>query len=146
MQWLSKAWYQRRWWCYLLWPVSVLYGVVIRLRRWLYTLGMLRATSFPVPLVVVGNVTTGGTGKTPLVGYLAKCSVAEGLRVGLVSRGYGGQSAEWPVLVTATSDPRQVGDEAVMLVQQTGCPMAVGPDRVAAIRALLASHQLDLGA
>ena len=143
-QWITKAWYQRHWYCYLLWPLSWLYFLATVLRRWCYAIGLFRVTSFDVPIIVVGNITVGGVGKTPLVSYLAKCCLADGKRVGLVSRGYGGQATRWPVSVTATTAAHWVGDEAVMLVAQTGCPMVVGPDRVAAIKLLLAEHAVDV--
>jgi tetraacyldisaccharide 4'-kinase len=97
-----------------------------------------------VPLIVVGNVTVGGSGKTPLVLWLAELLKRNGYHPGLVSRGYGGKSAEWPQCVTAYSDPAEVGDEAVLLARRSGCPMVVGPDRVADAMQLLQQGQVNV--
>ena len=97
-----------------------------------------------VPVIVVGNITVGGTGKSPLTVAIAHQLQQAGYRPGLVSRGYGGQSRTWPQWVTAESNPELVGDEPVMLVQQTGCPMMVGPDRVKAACTLLKQADCDV--
>ena len=99
--------------------------------------------SIPVPVLVVGNVTVGGTGKSPLVAHIAALLRSKGLRVGIISRGYKGQSSVWPLSVSALTTAKQVGDEAVMLYRQTSCPMAVGPDRAKTARLLLSKHQVD---
>lgn len=129
---------------YLLFPFSLLYLCVITLRRLFYKIGILKVTTFPVPIIIVGNITVGGVGKSPLVAYLAKQLQQKGLKVGLVSRGYGGSDIGSPQRVTAESDPTCVGDEPVMLAQQTGCPMVVGKDRVAAVEALLSESHCDV--
>ncbi len=140
---LTKAWYQRRKWLYLLWPLSMLYRIIIFLRKYMYKVGLKSVQHFSPLVIVVGNVVVGGTGKSPMVSYLAKLLTQQGLRVGLISRGYKGKARSWPQIVCRDSDPVLVGDEAVMLVQQTGCVMAVGPDRPAALAALLQKYQLD---
>ena len=124
-------------------PLSVLFFIVVSLRRLLYRWNILQVHRFKPVVIVVGNLTVGGTGKSPMVAYLAKLLMLRGCRVGLVSRGYRGRASSWPQVVTAQSDPDAVGDEAVMLVQQTGCPMVVGPDRVAAVSRLLELSELD---
>lgn len=114
------------------------------LRRQAYRQGWWRSVRMPVPVIVVGNITAGGSGKTPLVIWLAEWLQANGWRPGIVSRGYGGLAAHWPQPVRADSDPRLVGDEPVLTVQRTACPMMVGPDRVAAARALLQEHDCNI--
>jgi tetraacyldisaccharide 4'-kinase len=132
-----EAWYTGHPALTLLLPLSLLYGTLARLRRMAYAGGLLRQVRLPVPVVVVGNLTLGGTGKTPLTIWLARHLVAAGWRVGIVSRGYGGHASEWPQQVRGDSDPGVVGDEAVLIARRTGVPMAVAPERVAAARALI---------
>jgi tetraacyldisaccharide 4'-kinase len=114
------------------------------LRAWAYRLRLLPSRRLAAPVIVVGNVTVGGTGKTPLVIWLAGRLRAAGHRPGIVSRGYGGRARYWPQQVRPDSDPAAVGDEAVLIARRTGCPMAVGPDRVAAAEALLAHTDCDV--
>ena len=129
---------------YLLFPFAALYLIVIKLRRFLYRIGFLKVTQFSVPIIVVGNITVGGVGKSPLVAYLAQQLQKKGFKVGLVSRGYGGSDIGQPQCVTAESDPVCVGDEPVMLVRQTGCPMVVAKNRVAAVEKLLKESDCDV--
>lgn len=139
-QWLPAAWQRQAWWLVLLLPLSGLYALVTGLMRWSYRLGIQRAYRAPVPVMVIGNITVGGTGKTPLIIHLVKYLQRDcQLHVGVISRGYGGH-APFPKLVNAQSTPDQVGDEPVLIVQQTGVPMAVAPNRQAAIECLLAKH------
>lgn len=141
---LNALWYRDyplRW---LLWPVSMPYRVLSTLRRGAYRRGLLASVELPVPVIVVGNVSVGGTGKTPFIVWLAERLARHGSRVGIVARGYGGRAPSWPRRVTADSDPREVGDEPVLLARRTGCPIVVGPDRVAAARALLECERVDL--
>ena len=105
---------------------------------------MLKAVELSVPVVVVGNVSVGGTGKTPFVIWLAAQLRQRNLRVGIVTRGYRGRASDWPRLVTPDSDPREVGDEAVLLARRTSCPVAAGPDRVAAAERLLEALAVDV--
>lgn len=142
--WLSGLWYGRSCWRWLLWPVSLVYTLIIFLRRQCYLLGLLKSTQLPVPVIVVGNITVGGTGKTPFCIFLCNYLKKQGWQPGLVSRGYGGQSSTWPQTVTTESDPILVGDEPVLLVQRTACPMVVGPDRVAAAKQLLTDSECDI--
>lgn len=144
MTWLDRYGYSLNLVAVLLWPCSVLFGAVARMRRWLYRQGLLRSEAVEVPVIVVGNITVGGTGKTPLVVRLVELLREAGYQPGVVSRGYGGQSTEWPRQVTADSDPRQVGDEPVLLARRCRCPVVVAPDRVAAARALLATSQCNV--
>ncbi|QKT05102.1 tetraacyldisaccharide 4'-kinase [Ectothiorhodospiraceae bacterium 2226] len=128
----------------LLRPLGWLYCALAQLRAALYRAGLRARTRLPVPVIVVGNISVGGTGKTPLVIWLAHWLQAQGYRPGIVSRGYGGAAGSWPQQVRPDSDPTMVGDEPVLIAQRTGCPMAVGPDRVAAARALLEYHNCDI--
>jgi tetraacyldisaccharide 4'-kinase len=118
--------------------LSALYRRTVLARHALYRDGWLRVERLPAPVVVVGNLTVGGTGKTPLVIALVEILRAAGFSPGVVSRGYGGRARHWPQKVTAQSDPLQVGDETVLIASRAGCPLMAGPDRVAAARALLA--------
>ena len=120
-----------------LWPLSRLFALVSGIRRFAYRVGLLRSHRFQVPVLIIGNITVGGTGKTPLVIWMARHLQRQGWQPGIVSRGYGGKSRQWPQQVRADSDPATVGDEAVVLAGATGCPMFVGPNRPAAVAALL---------
>ena len=124
----------------LLWPLSLLFGLAARVRRLLYLHGLRRSEAVSIPLIVVGNITVGGTGKTPLVARLVELLRDAGYQPGVISRGYGGQSTQWPRHVVANSNPREVGDEPVLLARRCRCPIVVGPDRVAAARALFDTH------
>lgn len=141
---LDYYWYRKSPWLWLLWPIAALFCLLAVLRRRLYQQGVLRSVRLPVPVIVAGNITVGGSGKTPLVLCLADYLRQEGYRPGLVSRGYGGNAETWPQPVSAQSDPAMVGDEAVLLVRRSGCPMVVGPDRVAAARRLLQTEAVDV--
>jgi tetraacyldisaccharide 4'-kinase len=126
------------------WPLRVLshlFGLVVRLRRAAYARGVLASRRVARPVVVVGNVTVGGSGKTPLVIWLAQRLGERGHRPGVVLRGYGGAAASGrvPCLVTPDSDVTVVGDEALLLRLRTGVPVVVGRDRVAAAERLLAT-------
>ncbi|HWU78279.1 MAG TPA: tetraacyldisaccharide 4'-kinase [Rhodanobacter sp.] len=132
---LESAWYgdgRAPWWT---WPLAALYGGVVRLRSMFYRLGWLRSTRLPVPTIVVGNLSVGGTGKTPLTIALAEALATRGFRPGVVSRGYGGRRRE-PLLLGDTPDPAEVGDEPC-LIRAAGVPVAIGRDRPAAARLLL---------
>lgn len=142
---LESVWYSSghpmRW---ALWPLEMLYRVLSALRRNCYKLGIKKPEHLPVPVIVVGNLTVGGTGKTPCVIWLTNQLKDRGLRVGCVSRGYGGSSADGPQRVNADSDPLEVGDEPVLIAAVTSCPVMIGSDRVAAAKALLAETRLDV--
>ena len=134
--WLNHIWYDRTvppWW---LLPLALLYGAGTAVRRFLYTHRLRRAARMACPVIVVGNLSVGGTGKTPLVCWLVTHLSELGYRPGVVTRGYGGSSSNVR-RVTATDDPRIVGDEPVLLARRTGAPVAVGRDRPAAAQLLL---------
>lgn len=128
----------------ILLPVSVLFCVLATLRIWLYRIGILRQTNLPVPVIVVGNISVGGTGKTPLVIGIAEHLKSLGYKPGIVSRGYGGNAQSWPQAVTAESSPVEVGDEALLIANRCNCPMSVGPNRVQAAKKLLEDGQCDI--
>ncbi|HAZ60109.1 MAG TPA: tetraacyldisaccharide 4'-kinase [Gammaproteobacteria bacterium] len=141
---LTDAWYHGHPALLPLWPLGLLWATLAAARRAAHANGLLHSTRLPLPVIVVGNLTVGGTGKTPLTIWLAEQLRARGYRIGIVSRGHGGRATEWPQIVRPDSDPDQVGDEAVLIARRTGCPMAVGPDRVAAAEALIEWAQPDL--
>ena len=141
---LAAVWRRRGLLACLLLPFALLFIVLAGLRRALYRAGFLHRERLPVPVVVVGNITVGGTGKTPLVIHLAQALRALGRHPGIVSRGYRGDTAD-VAEVTPGSDPDAVGDEPVLLARRSGCPVFVGRDRTAAARTLLAGYpQCDL--
>ena len=121
----------------LLAPIGWLFALITVLRRAAYRLGLRRSRAVGCPVVVVGNLSVGGTGKTPLVIALARLLARRGLRVGVVCRGYRGAASRWPRKVRPDSDPARVGDEAVLLARRTGGPVAAGPNRIAAARILV---------
>jgi tetraacyldisaccharide 4'-kinase len=141
---IQHCWQTRNALALMLLPLSLVFGLLTRLWRSLFRNRLLRSTRLPLPVVVVGNISVGGTGKSPMVVWMAQHLRARGLRPGIVSRGYGGRSRHWPRSVTADDDPQQLGDEPVMIAAQSGCPVSVGPDRVAAAQALLQAHDCDL--
>lgn len=141
---LVRAWYEGHAGLLLLRPLERLYRSVVERRRQRYLLDRLERYRAPVPVIIVGNITVGGTGKTPLILWLIEHCRALGLRPGVVSRGYGGEPPQWPWRVTVQDDPARAGDEPVLLVQRTGVPLAIDPQRSRAIELLLASEQLDV--
>ncbi|ANG92287.1 tetraacyldisaccharide 4'-kinase [Enterobacteriaceae bacterium 155047] len=128
----------------LLLPLSWLYGLVSGVIRACYRLGFKRAWRAPVPVVVVGNLTAGGNGKTPVVIWLVEKLTERGVRVGVVSRGYGGKAARYPLLLNAQTSTAEAGDEPVLIFQRTGVPVAVSPKRSEAVQALLAEQAVQL--
>lgn len=121
----------------LLLPLSLLYGLVSNLIRLSYRWGWRQAWRAPVPVVVVGNLTAGGNGKTPVVIWLVQALQQRGLRVGVVSRGYGGKAARYPLVLGPHTTTAEAGDEPVLIYQRTGAAVAVAPRRRQAVEALL---------
>ena len=128
----------------LLAPIGWLVALFTVLRRAAYRAGMRRSRRIGCPVVVVGNLSVGGTGKTPLVIALARLLAQRGLRVGVICRGYRGIASRWPRKVRPDSDPKRVGDEAVLLARRTGGPVAAGPNRIAAGRILFRRSKCDV--
>ncbi|AKH64583.1 MULTISPECIES: tetraacyldisaccharide 4'-kinase [Photorhabdus] len=141
---IERIWSGRSWLYLLLLPFSALYGLISGLRRLSYKVGLSQSWKAPVPVVVVGNLTAGGNGKTPVVVWLVEQLQKKGYRVGVVSRGYGGKAENYPLLVTDKITTAQAGDEPVLIHRRTGAPVAVAPKRVAAVKALLADTLLDI--
>ncbi|QJD98804.1 tetraacyldisaccharide 4'-kinase [Massilia forsythiae] len=148
---LTRAWLRRGPLAMALWPLSLLFRLLAALRAALFRAGALRSERLPVPVIVVGNIFIGGTGKTPLTIWLAEQLMAAGLRPGVISRGHGGKQdgadagAGAPREVLPGSSARAVGDEPLLIAARTGCPVVVGRRRAEAGRRLLALHpQVDV--
>ena len=140
---LERVWYGGQPPGIVLLLLAVVYGALAALRRALYRAGLLRRVRLPLPVLVVGNLGVGGTGKTPLTIALVEALRARGWRPGVVSRGYGGRVAR-PQRVVAGADPAAVGDEPCLIVARTGAPMAVGGDRIAAAHLLQEEGAVDV--
>jgi len=141
---ITQLWYDHHKLAYLLLPLSWLYRFITALRRYGYKKGIFKTFIAPVPVIVVGNITVGGTGKTPLVIALVQFLKQRGYKPGIVSRGYGAQAKVYPKLVTADSDPLQVGDEPLLIAKNTHCPIVIDPKRVRAVQALLHQYACDI--
>jgi tetraacyldisaccharide 4'-kinase len=139
---LNRIWYGGAPTSLLLLPLAWLYGAVMAVRRMFYEQGWLPSYRVPRPVIVVGNLTVGGTGKTPFVAWLAEKLAERGLRVGILSRGYG-SNATVPRVVESSSPWQQVGDEPLLLRQRTGCDVVVSVDRAAGAQ-LLAQRGADV--
>ncbi|RZJ84793.1 MAG: tetraacyldisaccharide 4'-kinase, partial [Massilia sp.] len=135
---LTRAWLRRGPLAVALLPLALLFRLLAGLRTLLYRLGLKKSERLPVPVIVVGNIFIGGTGKTPLTIWLADSLRAAGLRPGVISRGHGGAESA-PREVTPHSQPAEVGDEPLLIAARTGCPVVVGRKRAEAGRALLAA-------
>ena len=134
-----KHWHSRGPVAWLLWPVSLVFRFAVAIRRALYCLRVLRSEHPGIPVIVVGNLTAGGSGKTPLVIWIAEFLKKRGWSPGIVSRGYGATIAQ-PRAATIADDAAEVGDEPVLLSTRSGCPVWVGADRVGVARALRAAQ------
>lgn len=129
---------------FLLYPFSLVFMLVSWCRRAAYRLRLVTQYRAPVAVIIVGNISVGGTGKTPLVIWLCHYLKRLGYRPGVVLRGYGGTATHWPQQVRADSDPVVVGDEAVVIAQESGCPVCADPERAEAVRELLRFHSCDV--
>ena len=141
MTFLERAWYRPGSWSLLLAPLSWLFVYLAGKRR---RYQEKYRKSLAIPVVVVGNITVGGTGKTPLIITLVNALRERGYRPGVVSRGYGGKAPFYPMQVTANSNPAQCGDEPLMIARRCQCPVIVDPNRYRAARALQDSGQCDV--
>jgi tetraacyldisaccharide 4'-kinase len=141
---LTRAWLRRGPLALALWPLSLLFRVLAALRLTLFRAGILRSERLPVPVIVVGNIFIGGTGKTPLTIWLVEQLRAAGLNPGVISRGHGGEGSDGresgPREVLSGASAREVGDEPLLIAGRTGCPVVVGRRRAEAGRYLLARH------
>ncbi len=136
---LQRHWYCRSltWLTLLLLPFSYLFRLIVFLRLFFYKHQFIKTQHFPVPIIVIGNLTVGGTGKTPIVIWLADFLKTQNWRPGIISRGFGGSKQTTPFVVKEHSDPKVVGDEAILLVRKSECPVVICADRVAAAKKLL---------
>ena len=134
---VTKSWYQGAFWLYLLWPLNLIYGAVTFLRKYFYRFQFIKSYRANIPVVVVGNITLGGTGKSPLVAHLVESLKDMGFKPGVVSRGYGASiSSEEVREVLSNSHVSEVGDEPLMLKLRVDCPIFVSPTRALAVQAL----------
>ncbi len=140
----EDVWYNDAWLGILLLPLAYVFSDIVRLRRFCYQKGIAKSFRLPVPVIVVGNITVGGTGKTPLVIWLANRLTEAGFKPGIISRGYGGQSETWPRIVNQQSNVNQIGDEPYLIFRQTQLPMVVGPDRVESGKKLLSKFDCNV--
>lgn len=138
---ITRAWYQDQAWVRVLRPLSWLYKQALQRRR---QGAHTHQHSLPVPVVVVGNITVGGTGKTPLIIYLCQQLTAMGISVGVVSRGYGAKIRDYPYSVSDADNSQQVGDEPLMIYQQAGVPVVIAPDRFAAAKHLIELNRVEV--
>ena len=143
MSFLERAWHKRAGWLILLWPVSVLFQVLTKIRRATQQ-SKARPAYLTAPVIVIGNISLGGTGKTPLLITLSQELQKQCFKPGIISRGYGGDAPSYPLAVDGDSDVRESGDEAFLIAESTGCPVYVDPDRSAALHALLLHEDVDV--
>lgn len=141
---LDKLWYGNHAASITLAPAGWLYCLFMHFRRFGYRAGLIPTRRLDVPVIIIGNITVGGTGKTPLVIWLAQYLKQQGYHPGIVSRGYGGRATHWPQQVRPDSDPHMVGDEPVIIARRTACPVAASPERFSAARGLLQYNQCDI--
>lgn len=140
---IQDAWNNQAKWLIVLRPLSWIYRAGFLLNKKLYQMGIKSSYQAPIPVMVIGNITVGGSGKTPLLIQLVNYLHSQNVRVGVISRGYGGKGP-FPAYVDLESVPEIVGDEPCLIVQSTGVPMVVGSNRQRSIEYLLSRHQLDL--
>jgi tetraacyldisaccharide 4'-kinase len=127
----------------LLLPLASLFGLIIKIRRWFYQ-HVIKTPKLSCPVLVVGNITVGGTGKTPFVIWLAEMLLRQGYRPGIISKGVGGKKHAVPCLVSAEANPLLFGDEAILLAKKLALPVVVGINRVAAANYLLAHFNCNV--
>lgn len=138
------CWYKPNKWFYWLLPLSYLFRAIVAIRRYYYHYSDAKLIHFDVPVIVVGNISVGGTGKTPIVIALVKLLQAQGWKPGVISRGYGRHHAYVIRPVVPSSDPRICGDEPVVIAEQCECPVMVGVDRVRTAERLLADTDCNI--
>lgn len=141
---LIHSWYHPHPLRWLLLPLSLLYRLVSHLRRLAYQRDWLTRHKMRVPVIIVGNISVGGTGKTPFVIWLCEQLRQAGYHPGIISRGYGGHSARYPLDVSADTATDEAGDEPVLIARRSGCPVVVDPDRCRAAVHLLSQQQCDV--
>lgn len=135
---IDKLWYGKHVLAYLLLPFSFLYRTAIFIRKKCYEYGLFKVSKLPVPVIVVGNITVGGTGKTPVVIAMVQWLHQQGFKPGVISRGYAAKAPAYPCHVELGSDPSEVGDEPLLIKRHTDSPVVVDPKRVRAAQELVA--------
>jgi tetraacyldisaccharide 4'-kinase len=140
-QWLEKIWYNNGSGKFFLAPLTALYCVINSYQRFKTRKNQ---TDLPCPVIVVGNITVGGTGKTPLTIYIVNILKSAGYKPAIITRGYGGQATSWPQSVTEKSDPKQVGDEAVLMATKAQVPVYAGANRLQSIEMLSKAHDCNI--
>lgn len=141
---LSTLWYSKSPWRYALAPLAALFVLISGLRRYGYLQGWWPRYHSRLPIIVVGNLTVGGNGKTPVVVWLVEQLQARGYRPGVVSRGYGGKAPHYPYRLDGQSSSAQVGDEPLLIAKRCGCPVVVAPKRAQAVALLEQSAEVDI--
>lgn len=141
---MPAFWMHRTLLTWALLPLSWLFCGVVKLRQVVYQRGWLTSYRSPIPLIIVGNITVGGTGKTPFVIALATYFINQGLKPAIISRGYGGKLKNNPQPVAKNSDPRIVGDEAVLMAHYVTCPLVVCPIRKYAVEFIIKNYECDI--
>ncbi|WP_133469634.1 tetraacyldisaccharide 4'-kinase [Paraglaciecola marina] len=148
MSFIDKLWYSPSWYHWpfiiLLLPLTLLFWGVSASRRFAFNTGVKKSTSVAAPVIVVGNISVGGNGKTPLVVYLAKRLRQEGYHPGVLSRGYGAKQTSFPHFVTASCTAHQVGDEPVLMRQHINCPLVIDPIRARGANKLVDDHKCNV--
>lgn len=125
-------------------PISWIYEIITNIIKLIYKLGLKKSWKAPIPVIIIGNITVGGNGKTPLVIWLTKKLKKEGIKVGIISRGYKGKSKKYPILINKNSNFEEVGDEPILIYNNTNVPIAVSPIKKDAINLLLNKNVLDV--
>ena len=141
--WVNKLWYDKHTLRFVLWPLSIIFSAITGFRRLLYRVGLKTQITLPVPVIIVGNITVGGSGKTPTVIYLIELLRQQGYKPGIISRGYGVQ-IDGVRSVYPGDEASLVGDEPAMIVARTGVPMVVGAKRIDAAEQLLSDFEVDI--
>ena len=140
---IEKSWYQNKWWNVWLLPLTCLFFIISHGRRWWLQSVLPAQKNNDIPVVVIGNINVGGTGKTPLVCFLVETLKKQGLNVGIISRGYGSDAPHYPYALSVGEPASVVGDEPKLLRDRLNCPVVIGSDRNAAIK-LLSEQDVDL--
>jgi tetraacyldisaccharide 4'-kinase len=141
---IYSIWQTRNIAAQLLRPIASLFCLIVQIRCIAYRKGWSTSFRLPVPVIIIGNISVGGTGKTPLVIWLFHHLQIQGWKPGILTRGYRGKATQWPQVVTPQSDPYQVGDEAVLLARKCNCPVIAGPNRVIAGQMLIQNYACNL--
>lgn len=139
-----KFWYNKNLIAFLLYPFSLIFTLIVSIRKFCYNVGLCKTYFSPIPVIVVGNITVGGCGKTPCVEALYKFLKSEGFKPAIVSRGYGGKANHYPLRVTAETDATVCGDEPLLLAKSDCKPLLISPKRVLALQELVRSGECDV--